>query len=417
MAIKTGTTLPVRYSFSGSDIKGYWILPSAAAGKDTREIESLSTLSVQIYEPVGRARALGFRGVKGFASSVREIAGSMILTVINDHPLIELIDLTKNNSNGVKWSKDLENGFGVGNPDSQSVLKAAGLSDHVGSTMKIGTLIPVFDIFLHYVSEYVDNTVVSEFSDWVNKENTGKKQAKANFKTSENEALSYLNQQKAQTEKILGMLNKKGKSRYNQQLLKDLSAVQRGTQSTGLEFTAEDLGKEWNWKNMFNKDEIAKDYTVEDFNTELEKLNNMAQGEKVFNMGSYDSKDPPPDQSSVGLYIAGVKIISEGIVSSVNDMVTEMTFQFIASDVKTISRKNQMLRSDTAYMQQIESLIRNPNKALYELSEDLEKMRKSGQWDGDIEYVVDGNGDPTIVISDGWADPASLGFQSKGKQK
>ena len=86
-----------KYSFSGADAKSYFVVPKSKSegggkgGVNFLPIEALSTISVQAYEPVGRARALGFRGIRGFAHSVREIAGTMVMTVINDHPLRPLM--------------------------------------------------------------------------------------------------------------------------------------------------------------------------------------------------------------------------------------------------------------------------------------------------------------------------------------
>jgi len=139
-----------KYSFSGADAKGYFVVPGKSTrGVDLLNIESLSTISVQAYEPIGRARALGFRGVRGFAHSVREIAGTIVMTVVNDHPLRPLMNY---NLAGVKRSKDKGKGFGAADGDVD--ILAAGLGATLESTTKIGTLLGDFGIFLDYVSEY-----------------------------------------------------------------------------------------------------------------------------------------------------------------------------------------------------------------------------------------------------------------------
>ena len=149
------TSLDVRYSYSGSDVKGHWIVDQIEAnggssgGFNSTPIESLSTVSVQVYEPIGRARALGSRGVRGFASSIREIAGTIVVTVIDDNPLKGLLDLTAKNNQKVKWSRDLYNGFGTGYfTDVQDMLDAGGLGDSVETVNRIAPLIPTFNLFL-----------------------------------------------------------------------------------------------------------------------------------------------------------------------------------------------------------------------------------------------------------------------------
>lgn len=399
MGVKIGTTLPLKYSFSGSDIKGYWILPEATAGRDTQEIQSLSTISVQIYEPIGRARALGHRSVRGFASSVREIAGTMVLTVINDHPLIELINLTKNSKSGVKWSYDLDNGFGQGEAMSDDLLKAAGLGGIIEPAMKIATLIPVFDIFLHYVSEYVDNTLISEFKDWVIKDTLSAENAKKDYYALQEQVMEPLQKRKNEVNDIRKQLTRAGKRKYDEALMNDLNGVPN---QGNLEFDLETDVKEK------YRDDIKTLLSGADGQTQ--------QTYTVSGGGQYGAEGVvPPNQSSVGLYIKGIKIISEGIVSSVNDMVTEMTFQFIASDVKTISRKNQMLRPNDVYMSTLVSMLRHPNTELYKMGQELEKLRSKGKFNGDLEFSMNPEGEPQIVLTDGFNTPDKLGFKIKGE--
>ena len=45
--------------------------------------------------------------------------------------------------------------------------------------------------------------------------------------------------------------------------------------------------------------------------------------------------------SSVGLQINNIDIISESVVTSINDIYTEMVFQFVATDVNQIAKKAQ----------------------------------------------------------------------------
>lgn len=55
-------------------------------------IDSIQTLSYQIHTDKAPVRAIGFKYPKGYTHGQRLIAGSLITTVINEHPLIQLID-------------------------------------------------------------------------------------------------------------------------------------------------------------------------------------------------------------------------------------------------------------------------------------------------------------------------------------
>lgn len=76
------------YSYSGSDCRVFANYPDDPAY--TIELASVNTISISVYESKSPVRALGYRNVKGFTNSLRTIGGSMILTVVKDHPLREL---------------------------------------------------------------------------------------------------------------------------------------------------------------------------------------------------------------------------------------------------------------------------------------------------------------------------------------
>ena len=83
------------YSYSGSDCRVFANFPNNAA--ITIELKSVNTISVSVYESKAPVRALGYRNVIGFTNSLRTIGGSMILTVVKDHPLRELAAINKDN--------------------------------------------------------------------------------------------------------------------------------------------------------------------------------------------------------------------------------------------------------------------------------------------------------------------------------
>lgn len=77
-----------RYSYSGADVR---VSAYFEGAEDlVVPIESTHTIAYSIHEAKGDVRAFGFRGIKGLTRGIRTVAGSMIFTVIEDHPLREL---------------------------------------------------------------------------------------------------------------------------------------------------------------------------------------------------------------------------------------------------------------------------------------------------------------------------------------
>ena len=73
------------YSFSGADVTAHAYFPGKP--ENVIHLHSMHSVSTSIYEAKDRVRSLGFRGVRGFTRSIREISGTMIFVVIADHPL------------------------------------------------------------------------------------------------------------------------------------------------------------------------------------------------------------------------------------------------------------------------------------------------------------------------------------------
>ena len=123
------------FSYSGSDCRAFAIKGSAEI-----ELKSLNTISVSVYESKSPVRRLGHRNVVGFTKSIRTIAGSIILTVIEEHPLQEL-----HRSFGEEnvYSVDSNLGYVFGNSETEK-------------TNRLATLLPDFDLILYYKSEYYD---------------------------------------------------------------------------------------------------------------------------------------------------------------------------------------------------------------------------------------------------------------------
>jgi len=105
-------------SFSGADVKAIIHIPNDAGinpinGGRTNEIipnsaialTGLQTLSISIYRDKSPVRSLGYVNPVGITRGGRTIAGSMIFTILQNHPLIQL--------NG-NYTYDYNNEFGWG---------------------------------------------------------------------------------------------------------------------------------------------------------------------------------------------------------------------------------------------------------------------------------------------------------------
>lgn len=133
-----------RYSFSGADARAYAYYEGFE--NNLCILESLQTVSISIHEAKGQARSLGYRNVKGFSRGIRTNAGSMIMTVIEDHPLRGLVStvspyLAIESSVWGGWS------FDRGLDGTGSAL------DGFDFNNRIAPLLPPFNILLTYVSE------------------------------------------------------------------------------------------------------------------------------------------------------------------------------------------------------------------------------------------------------------------------
>ena len=140
----TGTSNRYLYSYSGADARPFaWFDEGPAL---VQNLDSLHTVSISVHEAKGQARALGYRGVKGLARGVRTIAGSLIFTVINDHPLVsimgqhnQLIDMGLRSPLG--WSVDRDmNGVGS-------------MHNTYEFNNRLAVLLPPFNLAVQYVTD------------------------------------------------------------------------------------------------------------------------------------------------------------------------------------------------------------------------------------------------------------------------
>lgn len=135
------------YSFSGADAKTFVFFPFAP---DMMEpLLSVHTVSVSIHEAKAPARALGHRGIKGVARSVRTIAGSIILTVVNDHPLRPLMSILAAFTDAAESVAEIFPNWAADN----TVAGIGTYKDIYSFQNRISGLLPPFNMILEFVAE------------------------------------------------------------------------------------------------------------------------------------------------------------------------------------------------------------------------------------------------------------------------
>lgn len=98
------------FSFSGTDVEAYII-----QGNNYYKLNSLSTVSFQVNEMRNPVRRLGYSIPVGFTKAIRTIAGTLVLTILKDHPLKELLGSVENTQDEVETNCKVRSG-------SQSIL-------------------------------------------------------------------------------------------------------------------------------------------------------------------------------------------------------------------------------------------------------------------------------------------------------
>lgn len=79
-----------QHSFAGSDVKTLFYIPT---NKDavSLEMKNIQTLTYSIFREKIAVRSLGFIGEKGRTRGMRTIAGSMVFTAFDKHPLLNVM--------------------------------------------------------------------------------------------------------------------------------------------------------------------------------------------------------------------------------------------------------------------------------------------------------------------------------------
>jgi len=116
-------------SFSGTDARVYALVPGKTG---LVFLQSLQTVSVSIFREKSPVRALGYTNVKGHTRGPRVIAGSLVATILADHPLRDLFN---------EYKYDFSYDAGFGGPRRE------------GTNLMFPDEIPPFHLIITYASE------------------------------------------------------------------------------------------------------------------------------------------------------------------------------------------------------------------------------------------------------------------------
>jgi hypothetical protein len=130
-------------ALSGADAKCYYYFQETPQEKQL--LTSINSLNLSVHEARGAARGLGYKGVKGYASGIRTIAGSMILQQLGEHPLKGLMNSYQTMINARKgrvphWSVDY-------------ALNGVGSYYGIDYTNRLISSLPPFNLIVMYRTE------------------------------------------------------------------------------------------------------------------------------------------------------------------------------------------------------------------------------------------------------------------------
>lgn len=121
-------------SFSGVDTRILLSMPRVGnVAAYTKIVTNIQTISYSIFREKSPVRSLGFIGEKGRARGTRTIAGSIVFTVFDRHPLFDFFRPSPGDS--------VYNGFAM--PGSYD-----------GIEYTFPDQLPPFDLILHFANEY-----------------------------------------------------------------------------------------------------------------------------------------------------------------------------------------------------------------------------------------------------------------------
>lgn len=117
------------------------------------KIDTLTTISFSVHESRRPVRSLGFRSVKAYTTGIRTIAGSMIMSIVTEHPLKSLMDeYKKYRSTFGHWEFSLDqNQDGSGYATSVNGIEND--NNYYSSFNILPTILPPFNIAFTSITE------------------------------------------------------------------------------------------------------------------------------------------------------------------------------------------------------------------------------------------------------------------------
>lgn len=310
----TNTRLEIKRVEQGRD--KLQSLAKRFTGGDFAELESLATVSISIHEPKGMVRRLGHRNIVGFSRSTRTIAGTMIFTVIDNHPLAKLMALDPQSilENGgisdtkLKWMVDEMKGVGT-SPD----LSHDGQGES-RTWVRTATDLAPFHLILNYMSEYQGGQILSSHN---------------TMAAGRDQKLSEILERQTKLKQLIATQN---------QTLKDLDSKLKpkaqGKATVGT-ITGSTSGHEA-WTKEQRAASVAAKQRQKELQTEHSFLESTRQGilaKQKFDSGAGKLGMGHDQDLKVSTMLEHVEFISQGIVTSVHDMVSEISIQFVAGNI------------------------------------------------------------------------------------
>ncbi|MBM07996.1 MAG: hypothetical protein CMF69_00230 [Magnetovibrio sp.] len=294
-------------------------------GSDYAELTSIQTVSISINDAKAPVRSLGFRDIKGMTRSQRTIAGTMIFIVVDDHPLAELMALDPQqviagfkDVRKLKWHVDQQRGRGK-NDQYRSGR----------SHVRVATDLAPFNVMMEYASEYpgahwaMNAKILKGRAHIINNLRRMLKSLDDELKgfglDNSEIAICAIHPENSKAANILGRFEK------NKKIL--------------TEYQAKIGGQPFNEKDGKN----AGKAIVNRVKSVLERRNAVIaeiEAQEDVPLGWKPEQGGAAGQKLVNncsLLLEGVEFLHEGVVTSVNDMVSEVTFQFIAQDFYELS--------------------------------------------------------------------------------
>lgn len=154
------TAIGNTYSYSGADCKayGYYNIKDLGIDKNGMHLQAMHTISFSVYDAKASVRSLGFKSVRGHTRAIRTIAGTMIMLVVKDHPLLPLMKANPYHKNFQSYYGNSNRSWSFDGADTalgtqRDIGPNANFFDSLRSQRRVPTTLPPFNLLVECVSE------------------------------------------------------------------------------------------------------------------------------------------------------------------------------------------------------------------------------------------------------------------------